>query len=73
MSAPRQGLERSTKTSKKTALSKQGAAKSGAVGAPIDPIDPALALVVEAWPTLTESVKAGILAMVKMTGDDAEG
>lgn len=40
-------------------------AKSGALGAPEAPIDPDLAMIIEAWPTLPESIKAGIVAMIR--------
>ncbi len=31
--------------------------------------DPDLALVIDAWPSLADAVKAGILAMVRVRGD----
>ena len=43
------------------------AAKSGAVDAREAPLDPDLAVVIDAWPTLPEKVKAKVLAMVKET------
>ena len=49
---------------KKTAIFDSGGAKSGALGANLAPIDAELAEVVEAWDTLPEAVRAGILAMV---------
>ncbi len=42
-------------------------AVSGAIGAhkpPSPPADPALARLIEAWPTLPEVVRAGIVAMI---------
>ena len=42
-------------------------AESGALGAhkpPSPPADPALARLFEAWPTLPETVRAGIVAMI---------
>jgi hypothetical protein len=48
--------------------SDQGGAESGALGAREAPIDPRLAAVVEAWPTLPEAIKVGILAMVQAAG-----
>ena len=52
------------------------AAKSGAETAQNAPdpadresIDPELAAVVEAWPTLPEAIRAGIVAMVKVSED----
>jgi len=44
---------------------KQGEAESEAVCRNSAPFDPELAAVVEAWPTLPEPIKAGILAMVQ--------
>jgi len=41
-----------------------GAAESGAVGARNIVIDPELAKIVAAWPTLPKAVRAGIVAMV---------
>ena len=42
----------------------QRGAECGTTGAPNLPIDPGPASVVEAWPTLPDAIKAGILAMV---------
>jgi len=42
-------------------------AESGALAAKMPPIDPALAEVVRAWPALLESVRAGIMATIKVT------
>ena len=44
---------------------KQGEAESEAVFANSIPIDADLAAVVEAWQTLPEPIKAGILAMIQ--------
>ncbi len=46
-----------------------GAAESGAVGADSPPIVAELAEVIEAWETLPETTKAGILAMVRAAGN----
>ena len=43
----------------------QSGAESGALAAREAPMDPALAAVIEAWPTLPEAIKAGILAMIR--------
>jgi hypothetical protein len=45
----------------KTAPSSEGGAKSGA---PV-PKDPALAILIDAWPHLPAALRAGILAMVE--------
>jgi hypothetical protein len=43
----------------------QSDAKSGAFGAEYCPCDADLAVVVEAWPSLPEALRAGILAMIR--------
>jgi hypothetical protein len=40
-------------------------AENGALGGNEDPCDPQLAMVVEAWLTLAEPIKAGIVAMIR--------
>ena len=59
------GLEPTSFSSGKTPVSGTGGAESGAVGAENAPIDPDLANIIDAWPTLPEGVKAGITAMVE--------
>ena len=51
----------------KAGISKQGGAESGAVDAQNTGIAPALATVIERWPTLSEKVRRGIVAMVRAT------
>jgi hypothetical protein len=46
-------------------------AKCAAPGSEFGPIDPELAIVINAWPSLPESVRADIVAMVR--GVDGEG
>ena len=48
-----------------TEVSWESGAESGALGAREAPIDADSATVVDAWPTLPEAVKAGVLAMVR--------
>ena len=48
----------------------QRAAESGAVDAESGDIDPELAAVVEAWPTLPKAVKAGIMAFIQACNPD---
>jgi len=43
----------------------ESGAECGAVGARVAEIDPDLAAVVDAWPGLSDAIKAGILAMVR--------
>ncbi|MFO0877420.1 MAG: hypothetical protein U0840_08600 [Gemmataceae bacterium] len=43
-------------------------AESGAPATHSQDIDPALAAVIEAWPTLPEAIRTGILAMVRASG-----
>jgi hypothetical protein len=47
----------------KTALSDEGGAKAGALAT----TDPNLASLIEAWPKLPEAIRAGILAMIRVT------
>jgi len=71
-------LEHPSKTPQKTGFAPEGAAKSGAVGARIPTTagesaagddaaaDPALALVVGAWPSLPESARRQILGIIRL-------
>ena len=43
----------------------ESGAESGALRVPQAPFDPELAAVVEAWGTLPEAIKTGIVAMVR--------
>ena len=52
-----------------TTVSEQGGAGSGARAALTAVADPDLAAVVDAWPTLPEVVKAGVMAMVKVVSE----
>ena len=51
------------------ALSRDSAAPGAAVGAQNTSIDPDLQAIIERWPELPDTVKAGILAMVRTSGD----
>jgi hypothetical protein len=62
---PPRGVEQAVNSSKKTRYSQCRGAKSGALGPKETPIDLGLKTVVEAWPTLPEAIKAGMLAMIK--------
>ena len=59
------GLEHLAKTTGKTNDSKAGGAESGAVGSEIGPIEPDLRRLIDAWPTLPDALKTGIVAMVE--------
>jgi hypothetical protein len=59
------GSRTSVNFSKKTRYSQCRGAKSAALGPKETPIDLGLKTVVEAWPTLPEAIKAGILAMIR--------
>jgi hypothetical protein len=52
----------------KTALAVEGGAKSGALATEPRSIDPGLANLIDAWPTLPEAIRAGILALVRAAG-----
>jgi hypothetical protein len=43
-------------------------AESGALAPQTPAIDPGLAALIDAWPTLPELVRAGILAMIRAAG-----
>ena len=45
-----------------------GGAKSGALAPQTPAIEPTLAALIDAWPTLPEAIRAGILAMVRAAG-----
>ena len=63
----KRGLEHTPETPTISQISDPGGADSGALGAhkpPSPPADPALARLIEAWPTLPEAVRAGIVAMI---------
>jgi hypothetical protein len=45
-----------------------GGAKSGAPASRPSTIDPTLAALIAAWPTLPDPIRAGILAMVRAAG-----
>ncbi len=59
------GLELSHETTGNSIGSPQSGAESGAHDAQSGTFDPDLAAFVDAWPTLPEPLKAGILALVR--------
>ncbi len=62
-------LLRSANSRADTPFPQQSGAESGAFDAENGIEEPRLAAVVEAWPTLPESIKAAILAMVPAPGE----
>ena len=64
-SLPPRGLEQTHVAPPKTPISESSGAKSGALGAPTRPEDPGLQAIIDAWPRLSEAVRAGILAMAQ--------
>jgi hypothetical protein len=63
------GNRTSPENPKKTALSEQRGTESGTVATDPTPIDPDLAKIIDAWPTLPEPIRAGILAMIRAAGE----
>ena len=59
------GIEHPPQNGANSSAAGQSGAECGALAAPKATLDPQLAAVVEAWPTLPEPIKAGILAMVR--------
>ena len=59
------GIEPTMQNTGKTGFSKQSGAECGAVGAQNTAMDPDLVTVIERWPTLSEEVRRGIVAMVR--------
>ena len=62
------GFETTAFSSGNTPLSETGDAKSDVNCTQSDDADPDLMAVVNAWPTLPESLKAGIVAVVRAAG-----
>ncbi|MCX7699889.1 MAG: hypothetical protein N2039_03340 [Gemmataceae bacterium] len=62
------GIEPPTNFPKKTTNPAPSGAKSGALAPEKPAIDPALAAIIDVWPTLSEPMRAGILAMVNAAG-----
>ena len=64
-SAPPRGIEQGANSSGNTGSDVRRDANSDAVCGDSIPIDPDLAAVVAAWPTLPESTRAAVLALVR--------
>lgn len=58
------GNQTGLQSSGKTAITPEGGAESGAP----PKIDPNLGSLIDAWPSLPEPIRAGILAMVQAAG-----
>lgn len=54
-------------------ISQTGGARSGALEAISAPIDPDLQRLLDAWPTLPDPIKVGIIAMVRFATPNADG
>jgi hypothetical protein len=65
------GFEHPPQNTGETAISEIGGAKSGAFSPDFEQIDPDLQSILDAWPTLPEAVRAGILAMIGACKPDA--
>ena len=59
----RTGLEPPRESTGKTTKSQRGGAESGALGVQDAPLDPALAVVLDAWPKLPKAITAAIMAL----------
>jgi hypothetical protein len=62
------GIRTLPNSSAKTAFSAQGGAESGAPATQSPAIDPALVALIDTWSTLPDTIRAGILAMVRAAG-----
>jgi hypothetical protein len=61
------GIEPGAKPSGNHGCENQSGAESGALCAREVPLDADLAALIDAWPTLPVTIKAGIVAMVRAT------
>ena len=66
------GFEPPQESSGKTSFPTTGGAECGALDAQSAIIPPGLQLVIDAWATLPETTKIGILAMVRAAGELTE-
>jgi hypothetical protein len=63
-----EGLEQGADSTENTHVPRGSGAESGAPGPQTSANDPQLAAVIDAWPRLSEPIKAGILAMSQVAG-----
>jgi hypothetical protein len=61
------GIEPPTISTEYNKFSAQGGAESGSLLTKHE-VDPDLALLITAWPTLAQPIRAGILAMIRAAG-----
>ena len=59
------GLEHPANSSGNGGVADESGAESGALDAENGPKDPQLTAIIDAWPTLPEPIKAGVLAIIK--------
>jgi hypothetical protein len=63
------GVELPPQTSGKTAISQTGGTESGTLAAQLAQTDADLQVVIDAWPSLPESTKQSILALIQSTSE----
>ena len=68
MLADGEGFEHPPYSSGNTGVAAESGAESGALDAESRSEDPELGTIIDAWPTLPDALKAGILAMIRATG-----
>jgi hypothetical protein len=65
----REGLELPQETPGKTALSATGGTESGTLAAQLALSDADLQVVIDAWPSMSESTKQAILALIQASSE----
>jgi hypothetical protein len=64
-----EGLELPPQTSGKTALSQTGDTESGTLAAQLAQYDADLQVVIDAWPSMSESTKQAILELIQLSSE----
>jgi hypothetical protein len=62
-----EGFELPQKTPENQGFPDESGAESGALDAKNEPEDPELGTIIDAWPTLPDALRTGILAMIRAT------